>query len=46
VDSASEMQLRDVRNLLGENCDADYLRKWASQLDVTEMLESFLKPNE
>jgi hypothetical protein len=45
-DSASEMQLRDVRNLIGEGCDTDYLRKWASRLNVTEMLESFLKHHE
>ena len=27
-DSVSEMQLRDVSNLLVENCDTDYLRRW------------------
>jgi hypothetical protein len=45
-DSGSEMQLRDVRNLLGGSCDLDYLRRWAEELNVKETLESLLKPHE
>ena len=41
-DSGSEMQLRDVRNLLAANCDLDYLRRWAKDLSVKETLESLL----
>ena len=45
-DSGSEMQLRDVRNLLGQHCDLGYLRKWAEELTVQDTLESLLKTHE
>jgi hypothetical protein len=41
-DSKSEMQLRDVRNLLTTNCDTAYLRSRASTLRVDELLEEIL----
>lgn len=44
-DSRSEMQLRDVRNLLATDCDLDYLRRWAEDLNVMESLESLLNSN-
>jgi hypothetical protein len=42
----SEMQLRDVRNLLAPGCDLNYLRTWAKDLSVQDTLESLLKFNE
>ena len=41
-DSKSEMQLRDVRNLLSADCDMDYLRSRAKTLKVNELLEELL----
>lgn len=41
-DSRSEMQLRDVRNLLTSDCDMVYLRSRASILGVNELLEELL----
>lgn len=38
-DSHSEMQLRDVRNLLSTGSDAAYLDQWASELGVADLLE-------
>ncbi|OGI46577.1 MAG: hypothetical protein A2637_05395 [Candidatus Muproteobacteria bacterium RIFCSPHIGHO2_01_FULL_65_16] len=38
-DSASELQLRDVRNLLASGADDEYLREWAARLGVAELLE-------
>lgn len=38
-ESASEMQLRDVRALLAAGADADYLRRWAVVLGVENLLE-------
>jgi hypothetical protein len=40
--SKSEMQLRDVRNLLSADCDMDYLRSRAKTLEVDELLEELL----
>jgi len=45
-DSGSEMQLRDVRNLLAAGSDMDYLRRWAEDLSVNETLESLLNTHE
>jgi len=45
-ESASEMQLRDVRNLLTVDCDHHYLRKWARDLNVLETLEALLLSDE
>lgn len=39
-DSKSEMQLRDVRNLLSVSCDVDYLHSRAEELGVQELLKS------
>lgn len=41
-DSRSELQLRDVHNLLGLECDLDYLRSRAKALAVEELLEDLL----
>jgi Nucleotidyl transferase AbiEii toxin, Type IV TA system len=38
-DSKSEMQLRDVRNLLTDNVDMEYLRSRATTLEVNDLLE-------
>jgi hypothetical protein len=45
-DSGSEMQLRDVRNLLSADCDLDYLQRWAKDLSVNETLESLRRTHE
>jgi hypothetical protein len=41
-DSKSELQLRDVRNLLTSGCDMAYLGTRASTLGVNELLEEVL----
>ncbi len=41
-DSASELQLRDVQQLLAGRVDVDYLRHWAADLRVSSRLESLL----
>jgi hypothetical protein len=41
-DAASELQMRDVRQLLTGPADADYLRKWAAVLGVESLLEEGL----
>jgi hypothetical protein len=41
-DSQSEMQLRDVRNLLNAECDMDYLHSRARALKVDELLGELL----
>lgn len=38
----SELQLRDVRALLETGADADYLRRWAGDLSVSNLLEELL----
>lgn len=38
----SELQLRDVRALLATGADVAYLRRWAAELSVTELLEAQL----
>lgn len=45
-DSKSEMQLRDVRNLLAADCDAVYLHSRASALGVGELLKEVLANHE
>jgi hypothetical protein len=45
-DSHSELQLRDVRNLLRRDCDNDYLRSRAKILGVEQVLEELLLRNE
>lgn len=39
----SELQMRDVRQLMGERVDFDYLRRWAPVLGVVELLEQVSK---
>ena len=41
-DSKSEMQLRDVGNLLSADCDMEYLRSRAGALEVDELLQELL----
>jgi len=41
-DSISEMQLRDVRNLLSTDCDMEYVLSRAKTLKVNNMLEELL----
>jgi len=41
-DSHSEMQLKDVRNLLATQPDLDYLRKWSKQLGLELLLQESL----
>ena len=45
-ESKSEMQLRDVRNLLAPDCDAVYLHSRAQAMGVDELLEEALGRNE
>ena len=42
-DSKSELQMRDVRNLLSSKVDAAYLRQWAPALNVSDLLETCLR---
>jgi len=41
-DSGSEVQLRDVRNLLASGADLAYIRHWAMRLGLSELLERIL----
>lgn len=41
-ESASEMQLRDVRSLLATGADMEYLRNWADRLGVADSLSGCL----
>jgi hypothetical protein len=36
-DSHSEVQLRDVRNLVMTGCDRDYIEHWTDELEVTSL---------
>ena len=45
-DSRSELQLRDVRNLLSGGCDMDYINIRAKTLGVTELLALARSENE
>ena len=45
-DSRSEMQLRDVRNLLMPECEMDYLRSRAQMLGVDYLLNEVLLDDE
>jgi hypothetical protein len=38
----SEVQRRDVRNLLDSGADLEYLRQWAPRLGVSQLLEALL----
>ena len=41
-DAKSELQLRDVRQLVGASVDFEYVRRWASTLGVTELLDQVM----
>jgi arsenate reductase-like glutaredoxin family protein len=41
-DSRSEMQLRDIKNLLATSPDMEYIRKWAKQLGIDTLLKECL----
>ena len=43
ADSRSEMQLRDVRQLLAGSVDVDYIRLWAPRLGVATLLDELMK---
>jgi hypothetical protein len=45
-DSKSELQLRDVKNLLSADCDMPYLFSHAGDLGVKPLLEEILDANE
>ena len=36
-DSHSELQLRDVKNLVSTGCDRDYIERWTRELDVANL---------
>ena len=41
-DSYSEIQLKDVKNLIREKVDLKYIKKWASCLQIESLLEEVL----
>jgi hypothetical protein len=43
LQSNSELQRRDIRQLLVGSIDRDYIRKWAQQLGVTSLLDELLQ---
>jgi hypothetical protein len=43
LQSNSELQRRDIQQLLGGAVDLDYVRKWAPQLGVTTLLDELLQ---
>jgi hypothetical protein len=43
LQSNSELQRRDIRQLLAGSIDIDYIRKWAQQLGVTKFLDELLQ---
>lgn len=42
-ESGSDMQLRDVEQLISGQVDVEYLRTWATDLGVSSRLEAFLQ---
>jgi hypothetical protein len=42
MQSNSELQRRDVHQLLAESIDIDYIRKWVPQLCVTPLLNELM----
>jgi hypothetical protein len=40
--SCSEVQLRDVSNLLKEKVDLDYIKKWSGKLKLSDLLERII----
>jgi len=45
-DSKSELQLRDVRNLLASECDLDYMYSRAENLGIKPLLDEVIETNE
>jgi hypothetical protein len=43
LDSNSELQRRDIRQLLAGAIDLDYIRKWAPNLGVTTLLDELMQ---
>jgi len=43
LDSNSELQRRDICQLLAGAIDLDYIRKWAPHLDVTTLLNELMQ---
>ena len=43
LDSESELQLRDVRELLAKSIDVDYLNRWAPVLGVETALRELMR---
>jgi hypothetical protein len=43
LQSNSELQRRDIQQLLGGTVDLDYVRQWAPQLGVTTLLDELLQ---
>jgi hypothetical protein len=42
-DSRSEMQLRDVSNLVLTGCDHPYIQSWAQELGITSLWQEIHK---
>jgi hypothetical protein len=42
-DSHSELQLRDVKNLVSTGCDRDYIERWTSELGVANLWQEVSK---
>jgi len=42
-DSRSEMQLRDVKNLLASGYDVEYLERWTRKLELSTLLQECLE---
>jgi len=42
LESNSELQRRDIHQLLAGEIDLDYIRKWAPQLGVTTLLNELM----
>ena len=42
-DSSSELQFRDVKNLISSDFDKAYLNKWMTKLDLKKVWEDIIK---
>ena len=42
-DSHSELQLRDVKNLLASGYDVEYLERWTRKLELNSLLQECLE---
>ncbi len=41
-DSHSELQLRDVKNLISTGCDRDYIQRWTGGLGVDKLWQELM----